>query len=164
MRKGPNYHALPMPHSLNHVLLHIVFSTKYRDPVINETLRHPLNAYFSGIVSRQSGKLIIADSMPEHVHLLVAPPRTTSIADLVMHIKKGFAKWIKQRDNKFAHFRWQTGYYVCSVSPRHSHIVENYIRDQERHHKIMAFQDEYTQLQIDAAINLPELLIKRPKP
>src|SRR5690606_7135022 len=98
----------------------------------------------------------IADSMPEHVHLLVAPPRTVSIAALVMHIKKSSAKWIKEYDKKFAHFRWQTGYYICSVSPRHSHIVEDYIRNQERHHKLLPFREEYAQLQNDTAIKLPE--------
>ena len=76
-----------MPQSLSQILVHLVFSTKNRKPLIGDDLRDDLHAYIGGIVGNLSGTLLKAGSIEDHIHLLLAHPRTASPAQVVEAIK-----------------------------------------------------------------------------
>ena len=40
-------------------------------------------------------------------------------------------------------FAWQRGYGVFSVSASKTDLVSEYIKSQQKHHKIQSFEDEY---------------------
>ena len=50
-----------MPQSLAQILVHLVFSTKNREPCLVENLRDELHAYIGGIVERLNGTLLKAE-------------------------------------------------------------------------------------------------------
>ena len=133
-----------MPQSLSQILVHLVFSTKNREPLINDDIRDDVHAYIGGIVANLSGTLLKAGSVEDHIHLLVAHPRTSSPAQLVESIKTGSSKWIKT--NGVATFHWQNGYGAFSISPSHRAALEKYIAGQREHHRITKFEDEYRTL------------------
>ena len=135
-----------MSQSLASILVHIVFSTKHRKPMVQDSERDELHAYIGGIVSRLSGVLLRAGSVEDHIHLLVAHPRTCSPADLVQEIKTGSSKWIKTVDRRYEDFHWQSGYGMFSISPSHRKSVERYIDGQKEHHLKVSFQDEFRRL------------------
>src|ERR1051325_1086913 len=114
-----------MPQSLSQILVHLVFSTKNREPLISDDLRDDLHAYIGGIVANLSGTLLKAGSIEDHIHLLVAHPRTASPAQLVEAIKIGSSKWMKTKGT--AGFHWQNGYGAFSISPSHRSALERYI-------------------------------------
>ena len=87
-----------MPQSLSNILVHLVFSTKDRAPLLDESWGAALQAYVGGIIRPCDGDLIGCNFVRDHVHLLLALPRTMSIADLVREIKTGATKWIHQKD------------------------------------------------------------------
>jgi len=133
-----------MPQSLAQILVHLVFSTKNREPFIADDIRDDLHAYIGGIVANLSGTLLKAGSVEDHIHLLVAHPRTASSAQLVEAIKTGSSKWMK---NKGAtRFHWQNGYGAFSISPSHRPALEKYIINQREHHRVTTFEDEYRTL------------------
>ena len=72
-----------MPQSFAAVPLHIVFSTKGREPVIPPDLIPRLREYMAGILGELGCPLLNANGVPDHVHLLASLGRTISIADLV---------------------------------------------------------------------------------
>jgi putative transposase len=135
-----------MPQSLARILVHFVFSTKNRAPLIADTVRDDLHAYIGGIVDNLSGTLLRAGSVEDHIHLLVAHPRTSSPAKIVEAIKTGSSKWIKTRLPGAADFHWQSGYGAFSISPSHRKMLEGYLGSQREHHRTTTFQDEYRQL------------------
>jgi REP element-mobilizing transposase RayT len=135
-----------VPQSLAQIIVHLVFSTKNREPWLDDGIRDDLHAYIGGIVKAHRGELLRAGSMPDHIHLLLAHPRTCSPAEMVQEIKTGSSKWLKTRGSPYANFRWQNGYGIFSASPAHRSALETYLANQAEHHRTVTFQDEYRRL------------------
>ncbi|CAK0780222.1 transposase [Gammaproteobacteria bacterium] len=135
-----------MPQSLSQLLVHLVFSTKNREAMLTDDIRDELHAYIGGIVENHKGSLLKAGSVADHIHLLVAHPRTCSPAELVQEIKTGSSKWLKHQAVQYANFHWQGGYGIFSISPTHRPALEMYISNQAEHHRDTLFQDEYRHL------------------
>lgn len=130
-----------MPQSLAQILVHFVFSTKNREPWIEDSIRDNLHAYIGGILNKSSGTLLKAGSVADHIHLLVAHPRTCSPAQIIEAVKTGSSKWMKT--NGVSDFHWQNGYGAFSISPSHRPALEKYIAGQREHHRRVTFEDEY---------------------
>ncbi|GAA5121326.1 IS200/IS605 family transposase [Luteolibacter yonseiensis] len=135
-----------MPQSLAQILVHLVFSTKNREPWLDDGLRDELHAYIGGIVENQKGSLLKAGSVADHVHLLIAHPRTVAPSEMVQEIKTGSSRWLKTKGPKYVNFHWQSGYGIFSISPSHRPALERYIEDQAEHHRKVTFQEEYRRL------------------
>ncbi|MBI5768350.1 MAG: IS200/IS605 family transposase [Verrucomicrobia bacterium] len=135
-----------MPQSLAQLLAHVVFSTKNREPTLDDTIRRELHDYIGGIVKAHDSALLKAGSVTDHIHLLIALPRTHAPADLIQAIKTGSSKWLKTCGTRFRAFHWQSGYGIFSVSPAHRVALETYIAGQAEHHRTITFQDEYRKL------------------
>jgi len=132
-----------MPQSLANILVHVVFSTKNRQPWIQDSHRDDLHGYIGGIVGNLKGHLLKAGSVSDHIHLLIAHPRTCSPADLVQEMKTGSSKWLKTQSDAYADFHWQGGYGMFSISPSHRAAVEAYLANQAEHHRKVTFQEEF---------------------
>ncbi len=135
-----------MPQSLAQILVQLVFSTKNRHPWLDDSVRSDLHAYLGGVVANMSGAPLAIGSVCDHVHLLMAHPRTTSPADLVLKLKTASTKWLKACDSRYADFHWQTGYGMFSISPSHRPAVTAYIAKQDEHHRKVTFQEEFRNL------------------
>lgn len=135
-----------MPQSLSNILVHIVFSTKERKTYLSDDIQNELHAYIGGIVANQKGVLLKAGSVADHIHLLIAHPRTCSPANLIKEIKTGSSKWLKTKSGKLRDFCWQNGYGIFSISPSHRLVLENYISQQKEHHQKFNFKDEFRRL------------------
>ena len=135
-----------MAQSLAQILVHLVFSTKNREPWLADDLREELHAYLGGVVENQKGALLKAGSVADHIHLLIAHPRTCAPSDLVEEIKTGSSKWLKTKGADYRVFHWQNGYGMFSVSPAHRPAVETYLANQATHHRRVTFQEEYRRL------------------
>ena len=133
-----------MPQSLARVLVHLVFSTKNREPFIRPEHRERLFGYLGGTLNALQCPTVTVGGMPDHVHLLFGLSRTLSISQVVEEVKKESSKWAK--DIIHPAFYWQVGYGAFSVSPSQSDIVKHYIANQEEHHRTDTFQDEYRKL------------------
>jgi REP element-mobilizing transposase RayT len=130
-----------MSQSLSKVYIHCVFSTKGRKPFINQLFRNDLHAYIVGTMSSLGSYVQAVYANPDHVHILCTLPRTMPIAELISKTKTASSKWIKKQGVE--NFSWQNGYAVFSVSQSGIKAVENYILNQEAHHRKKKFQDEY---------------------
>ena len=136
-----------MPQSLSAVYLHLVFSTKDRQPfLMDPTLRAEMHAYLGGASKTLDCPPIIVGGVEDHVHLLCRMARTITQSDWVKEIKRVSSLWIKQRDPALASFAWQAGYGAFSVSASALKPTSHYITTQEEHHKKLTFQDEYRTL------------------
>lgn len=130
-----------MSHTYSNHLYHIVFSTKERLPVIKNECKTEIHAYISGLVKEKSGRVLIINSMPDHVHILLALPPDVSVSDIIKFMKANSSRWMKQRFGK--PFGWQKGFGSFTVSRSGVDAVAKYIRDQEIHHRKIDFRDEF---------------------
>lgn len=150
--KGRDTSAPPqnriMPQSLSRVLIHLVFSTKNREPVLTGAIPTELHPYMAGTLDKLDCPSLRVGGMADHVHLLFGLSRTRTIASVVEAVKTSSSKWIKTKGvgGEFAGFHWQSGYGAFSVSQSDADAVVAYIRNQEKHHRKMTFQEEYRKL------------------
>jgi len=132
-----------MPQSLSKNLIHLIFSTKDREPVLTREVREDLHRYFAGILKDLDSSPLVMDSRPDHVHLLFSLNKNLSLARAVMELKRGSSKWLKTQGPAFRNFHWQNGYGAFSVSQSAEAEVRRYIARQEEHHRTLSFQEEY---------------------
>lgn len=135
-----------MPQSLSKVILHVIFSTKNREPWLESHVRPRVHAYLITICRDLGAELVTVGGVADHVHIVTTLPRTLSQADLVEQIKKGSSKWIKTLDARYRGFFWQRGYGAFSVSPSQLDAVLEYVDEQQEHHRARTFQEEYREL------------------
>jgi REP element-mobilizing transposase RayT len=121
-----------------------VFSTKNREPLIDDAWRPDLHAYIGGIVRNRKGDLLAAGGIPDHVHLLVRIPADWAVSDFVRDIKAVSSGW--RHDLGDTDFRWQNGYGAFTVSVSMIETVTGYINRQPEHHRTQTFRDEYVEL------------------
>ena len=131
-----------MAHTFANLLTHIIFSTRDRQPLISRHLKPDLLAYMGGIVREMQGKCVAANSMPDHVHMLIWLPPGLPIADAVRVVKTNSSRWTHRKPGRNG-FAWQTGYGAFSVSQSNAASVVKYIREQEEHHQRVTFQEEF---------------------
>ena len=131
-----------MAHTYANLLTHVIFSTKDRQPLISRDLKPDLLAYMGGIVRELQGKCVAANSMPDHVHMLFCLPPVLAIAEAVRIAKTNSSRWVHQKSGHRG-FAWQTGYGAFSVSQSNAASVVKYIREQEKHHRRVTFQEEF---------------------
>src|SRR4051812_7661653 len=120
-----------MPQSLAKVLIHLVYSTKNRRLLLPEEPYPALHAYAQGILQDLKCHLVEMNNVADHAHLLFELHRTVTIAEVVMHVKKGTSRWLKEQDPKFHDFDWQDGYGAFSIGRSQRPAVVEYIRNQQ---------------------------------
>jgi putative transposase len=131
-----------MPQSLASVLIHLVFSTHGRVPVLQPPIRSDLHAYMAGVLRRIGCTPIQVGGVEDHVHALFALSRTLTLADAVETLKTSSTRWLKTQGSEFTTFRWQSGYGAFSVSRSQLTTLMHYIETQDDHHRTLRFQDE----------------------
>lgn len=129
-----------MAHTYTNLLIHALFSTKDRQPLLDGQLKSRLYPYLAGIITKLKGRPVIINGPKDHVHLLFVIPATLPLADLMEKLKANSSKWIHEEFRK--EFAWQSGYTAFSVSQSNLAAVKRYITQQEEHHRKLTYQEE----------------------
>src|SRR3984957_7196827 len=132
-----------MGQSLAKNYLHIVFSTKYRQPLIHAPFEDELHNYLGGICKNLECHPIKVGGYTDHVHILCMLSKKISLVKLLEEVKAHSSKWMKSKDTSLKNFYWQDGYGAFSVNPTEIDTVVAYIANQDEHHKKITFQNEY---------------------
>lgn len=131
-----------MPHTYSRILVHLIFSTKDREPVIDSEVRPKLWAYIAGIIRESGGGAISVNGAAEHVHAVFVLPARRSVSEMVRLVKSNSSKWMHETHRRSG-FGWQRGYAAFSVSQSVLPAVAEYIAEQEEHHRKKSFHEEY---------------------
>jgi len=132
-----------MADTYSQIFYHVVFAVRNRESLIIPQIKDELYKYITGIITQQKQKLFIINGMPDHVHLLVNCKPDMNLSSLVREIKEHSTKFINDKRIIPGKFHWQAGFGAFSVSKKDVGIVLNYIKNQEEHHRIKTFKDEY---------------------
>ena len=98
------------------LLIHVIFSTKYRKPIIKEDWRDDLFAYIGGTLKDQKCVLLKSGGIEDHLHLLLKIHPQFSISSTIQMMKANSSRWINKNQKTKFKFQWQSGYGAFSVS------------------------------------------------
>lgn len=131
----------PMGNTYTQLYLHLVFSTKHRDPLITPEIESRLYPYIAGICSNLKAHLVRGGGFTDHCHLLVRKPPTLAESDLLRTIEANTSKWLGETSPE-SEFEWQDSYAALSVSTSALDDVVRYIDRQHDHHRERDFKTE----------------------
>ncbi|RLC45835.1 MAG: IS200/IS605 family transposase [Candidatus Cloacimonadota bacterium] len=131
-----------MSHSLTRIWIHAVWSTKDRFPFLNKEKRIKIVNHLKTRFEESECGVRIINGTEDHLHALFILNQNESIKDIIKNVKGETSHWINQSNFYKAKFSWQIGYGAFSVSESLVKNVEQYIKNQEKHHKKMSFQEE----------------------
>ena len=135
-----------MPQSLAKIYVHLIFSTKGREKIIPRHLHPEWHAYMGGVLRDLGCTAVEINTEPDHAHVLCLLSRTETLGGIVRQVKTGSTEWLQRQLPILRSFHWQNGYGAFSVSQSNLAEVKEYIRNQQKHHQEMSFQEEFRHL------------------
>lgn len=132
-----------MADTYSQINIHCVFAVKGRQCLISNSFRDELHKYISAVLSSHQSFPLAVGGWRDHVHIFFELSPTRTVADIVRDVKAISSKWINESGFIQGKFQWQEGYGAFSHSRSQRHDVIQYIMNQEEHHRIKTFKEEY---------------------
>ena len=128
------------------ILYQIVFSTKHRERTMIKKDRPLLFQYISGVLKNKDCHLYRINGVKDHLHIITDLHPSVALANLVKDIKLSTTSLIKE-NGIFRNFGgWQDGYGAFTYHIDSKNNLIEYVKNQEEHHRIKTYEDEYREL------------------
>jgi REP element-mobilizing transposase RayT len=142
--------------SYRQIIYHIIFRTKNSQKVLNFVNSEDIYKYIGGVIKNKGCNLYRINGMEDHIHILTDLHPSIALSDYIRDIKTATSIWIKD-SKKFPGFvGWAEGYAALTYAYRDKDMIINYIKNQQVHHKIISFEEEYTKLIKEQGIKIDE--------
>lgn len=135
-----------MANTYTQIYIHVVFAVQGRQNLIPKEHKEELHKYITGIIQNKKQKLIIINSMPDHIHLFIGMKPITALSDLVRDLKNNSSNFINAKKWVRGKFNWQEGFGAFSYGHSQIEVVVKYIQNQENHHAKKTFKEEYLEM------------------
>lgn len=135
-----------MANTYTQIYIHVVFSVKGRQSLIQKKWKDELFMYISGIAKGKQQKVYAIGGVEDHIHILLSIKPNIALSDLVREIKSNSSKWINEKSLVMGRFEWQAGFGAFSCSHSQLESVIAYINNQEEHHTKKNFKFEYIEM------------------
>ena len=125
------------------VWIHLIWSTKNREPLLQKELRSKL---FDHIKSNAKDKGVYLDTIGghiDHVHALISLRSDQTVAKVTQLLKGESSHWVNKESLTRTKFEWQDEYIALSVSESAVEKVRGYVKGQEKNHRKKSFLEEY---------------------
>ena len=153
-----------MANTYTQIHIQTVFAVQNRQSLIRNEWKNELYKYITGIIQNNDHKVLQINGMPDHIHILFGMRPSQSLSDLMKEVKQDSSKWINKKGFVNGKFSWQVGFGAFSYAKSELPNVINYIKNQEEHHKIETFQDEYLRFLKEFEIEFDDrYILKLPK-
>lgn len=122
-------------HSVSKLVVHLVFTTKYRRRLFDGVMIGQLRYAFESACEKLECELIEMDGEQDHVHLLVAYPPKLSISVMVNNLKSVSSRMLRlqnthiPRQSKSAAL-WSRSYFACSAGGATIETLRAYVEGQ----------------------------------
>ena len=128
------------------VYIHFVWSTKNRLPYLQtNTIREAMWQHIKDNAKLKGIFIDFVNGHQEHCHCLVSLGTDQTISKVMQLIKGESAFWFNKQNLIKEKLEWQDEYFAVSVSQSVLNKVREYIKNQEEHHKIKTFEQEYNE-------------------
>jgi REP element-mobilizing transposase RayT len=135
-----------MANTYHQIYLQTVFAVKYRAALLNKAWRGKVQGVIGNLINETGCKNIIVNGVEDHIHCFLGLRPVVSVSELMKVVKAKSSEYINDHNLTLERFEWQEGYGVFSYRQRDVDQIYKYIQNQEEHHKIQTFGDEYLEL------------------
>ena len=132
-----------MANSYHQIYLQLVFAVKYRAAVLDKAWRNKVFGVVGNLINESNCKAIIVNGVEDHVHCLVGLRPVVTVSELMKAVKAKSSKYINDHQLTKDRFEWQEGYGVFSYHQSLVDTLFKYIQNQETHHQMQTFDEEY---------------------
>jgi REP element-mobilizing transposase RayT len=140
-------------------LYHIIFTPKNHQNTLVSNNRPELYKYIVGILRNKKCHLYQIGGVSDHIHIVTHLHPSFALASLVKDIKVASTEYIK-KNNLFPPFSGrQDGYSGFTYSIQDRDKLIEYVKNQEEHHKIKSFREEFIELLNEHGIEFDEKYI-----
>ena len=146
MPLGTKYKFIYMANTYTQIHIQTIFAVQDRQSLIKNEWKDDLYKYITGIIQNHEHKVLQINGMADHLHILIGMRPTQSLSHLMKIVKQGSSIWLNEKYFKNDKFSWQAGFGAFSYGKSDIPNVINYIKNQEKHHKLVSFQEEYLNL------------------
>ena len=129
--------------SFTRIWVHMIWSTKNREKIIDQELKKKLLEHISCNCSKKNIWLDSINCTNDHIHILISLGAEQMISKIIMLIKGESSHWINKDRLSITKFEWQTEYMAISVSESLVDKTRKYIENQEEHHRRKSIKEEY---------------------
>jgi putative transposase len=148
-----------MANTYHQMYIQTVFAVKYRDAVIEKSWKGDLLKVIGNLINETGCKTLLVNGVEDHIHCFIGLIPSVSISALMQNSKAKSSKWINENSLLRHRFEWQPGFGSFSYSRSHIDRVFRYIQNQEKHHKVKPFKEEYIEMLIKFGIAYDERYI-----
>jgi REP element-mobilizing transposase RayT len=142
-----------MANTYSQINIHAVFAVKGRQNFITNDFRNRLHQFISVTIKNDGSYPLAVGGWLDHVHVFFELPCSMSISDQLQRIKSQSSLWINENKLVKGKFQWQSGFGTFSYSRSQRNTVIKYIMNQEKHHHVITFREEYLDLLTKFEIN-----------
>ena len=114
---------------------HIVWTTKYRQPIITEEIEKYLFPFLENKAKRFGCIIHKCNGMEDHIHIAISIPPSESVSDIIGKLKGSSSYFLNKELQITDDFYWSDGYGVLSFAERDLPAVMKYIEKQKEYHK-----------------------------
>ena len=114
--------------------------TKYRYRVLTKDIGIRTRELIGEVCSANYVDIVSGSLSPDHVHLLLSIPPNIAVSKLIQYIKgKSSRKLLQEFDSLrkryWGQHLWARGYFAVTVGNVNEKDMQEYIENQEQHHK-----------------------------
>jgi REP element-mobilizing transposase RayT len=125
------------------IWIHAVWTVNDRQPVLNQDIRQKVFEHIHQNAVTKEIMMEIVNGHHNHVHCLFRLKNNQTIENVMQLIKGESSYWFNKSDLSNLKLNWQKEYFAVSVSESQVEKVKNYIANQEEHHRIKSWDEEY---------------------
>ncbi len=136
------------------IWIHLVWTTKKRIPYLIKEIRKVVFKHIKENAKKKRIHIDFINGYKDHVHALISMRSQNSISEIAHLLKGESSYWINKNQLIKYKFAWQDEFYAASVCYSEINTVRDYIKNQENHHRVISFDEEYRSLLRDIGLDL----------
>ncbi|MFM4671341.1 IS200/IS605-like element ISAeme8 family transposase [Aeromonas media] len=122
-------------HSVSKLVVHLIFTTKYRRKLLDGTMIEQMRGAFLSAAEKLEIDILEMDGEADHVHLLVAYPPKLAVSVLVNNLKSISSRQIRilnthLRKQSNSGLLWSRSYFACSAGGVTIETLKAYVASQ----------------------------------
>jgi REP element-mobilizing transposase RayT len=130
-------------HSYNKIWVHLIWETSEDQKILSRDVRKKISEFLYKYCKENNIYMRINYVNPQHAHALIDLPTNLSVEKCIKLLKGSSSFYINKNRITINKFSWSKGYGAFSVSASQLDNVISYIKNQEEHHRVKSFTEEY---------------------
>ncbi|WP_058974162.1 IS200/IS605 family transposase [Type-D symbiont of Plautia stali] len=123
-------------HSTSKLVVHLIFTTKYRRKVFDGTIIQQIREAFMSAAEKLEIEILDMDGEADHVHVLVAYPPKLAVSVLVNNLKSISSRRVRilntnLRKASNSGVLWSHSYFACSAGGATIETLKAYVASQK---------------------------------